>query len=417
MKKITMKNLNYFRRVVTFLILVLFLIFSACNEEALTDDSVDVTFSETDGVGLSSDSSSGGTAIGSSEGQGNGGDNSGLVTAGEWNDLENWNFWNDILNENEYFTNKEYWGFYSNNRISVQVNNNNVPLVNAKVEIRLNNEVEWKSMTDNFGKAELFISLFNVDNQIVLENYKLYINDIENTTSLKFFDSGIVEIQLNSEVNNSSNKVEIAFIVDATGSMGDELEFLKDDLKDVIQRSEQNNSALDIFTGTVFYRDINDDYLVKSSGFTNNIDTTLEYIKSQYASGGGDYPEAVNSALNEALTQLQWSLNSKTRIAFLLLDAPPHHNSQIVEELHDLVTLSAEKGIKIIPVTASGIDKETEFLMRFFSVSTNGTYVFITNDSGIGNDHIEASVGEYEVENLNDLLVRLINKYSSDSSN
>ena len=55
--------------------------------------------------------------------------------------------------------------------------------------------------------------------------------------------------------------------------------------------------------------------------------------------------------------------------------------------------------------------------MRFFSVSTNGTYVFITNDSGIGNDHIEASVGEYEVENLNDLLVRLINKYSSDSSN
>jgi len=299
----------------------------------------------------------------------------------------------------------------------VQINNNNVPLVNAKVEIRLNNEVVWKSMTDNFGKTELYIGLFNVDNQIVLENYKLYINDIENTTSLKFFDSGIVEIQLNSEVNNSSNKVEIAFIVDATGSMGDELEFLKDDLKDVIQRSEQNNSALDIFTGTVFYRDINDDYLVKSSGFTNNIDTTLEYIKSQYASGGGDYPEAVNSALNEALTQLQWSLNSKTRIAFLLLDAPPHHNSQIVEELHDLVTLSAEKGIKIIPVTASGIDKETEFLMRFFSVSTNGTYVFITNDSGIGNDHIEASVGEYEVENLNDLLVRLINKYSSDSSN
>jgi len=87
-----MKNLNYFRRVVAFLILVLFLIFSACNEEALTDDSVDATFSETDGVGLSSDISSGGTRVGSSDGQGIGGDNSGLVTAGEWNDLENWIF-------------------------------------------------------------------------------------------------------------------------------------------------------------------------------------------------------------------------------------------------------------------------------------------------------------------------------------
>jgi hypothetical protein len=43
---------------------------------------------------------------------------------------------------------------------------------------------------------------------------------------------------------------------------------------------------------------------------------------------------------------------------------------------------------------------------------TNGTYVFITNDSGIGNEHLEPSVGEYEVELLNELLVRLILKYT-----
>ena len=50
--------------------------------------------------------------------------------------------------------------------------------------------------------------------------------------------------------------------------------------------------------------------------------------------------------------------------------------------------------------------------MRYFAIATNGTYVFITNDSGIGNDHIEPTVGEYEVEFLNNLLVRLINKYA-----
>lgn len=70
----------------------------------------------------------------------------------------------------------------------------------------------------------------------------------------------------------------------------------------------------------------------------------------------------------------------------------------------------AKKGIKIIPITASGIDKETEFLMRFFAISTNGTYVFITNHSGIGNEHLEPTVGDYEVEFLNDLMVRLINE-------
>lgn len=76
------------------------------------------------------------------------------------------------------------------------------------------------------------------------------------------------------------------------------------------------------------------------------------------------------------------------------------------------MTKAAEKGIKIISVTASGIDKETEFLMRFISISTNGTYVFITDHSGIGESHLEPTVGQYQVEYLNDLMVRLINKYA-----
>ena len=49
--------------------------------------------------------------------------------------------------------------------------------------------------------------------------------------------------------------------------------------------------------------------------------------------------------------------------------------------------------------------------MRYMAIATNGTYVFITNHSGIGNNHIEPSIGEYEIEYLNQLIVRLINKY------
>ena len=97
---------------------------------------------------------------------------------------------------------------------------------------------------------------------------------------------------------------------------------------------------------------------------------------------------------------------------FLLLDAPPHHTDPIAGAINDIVKEAASKGIKIIPISASGINKDTEFLFRFFATSTNGTYVFITNHSGIGGEHIEATVGEYEVELLNDLIVRLITKYT-----
>lgn len=39
-------------------------------------------------------------------------------------------------------------------------------------------------------------------------------------------------------------------------------------------------------------------------------------------------------------------------------------------------------------------------------------YVFLTDDSGIGNDHLEPTPSDYKVEKLNNLIVRLIEKYA-----
>jgi len=162
----------------------------------------------------------------------------------------------------------------------------------------------------------------------------------------------------------------------------------------------------------VFYRDAGDDYLTRISTFSSNYNATTNFVKNQEAGGGGDFPEAVHSALEEALNGLQWASNARTRILFLVLDAPPHHEEGVISSLQQSIIKAQEKGIKIIPIVASGIDKETEFLMRYFAVSTNGTYVFITDDSGIGNDHLEATVGPFQVEFLNDLMVRLVNFYA-----
>jgi hypothetical protein len=201
-------------------------------------------------------------------------------------------------------------------------------------------------------------------------------------------------------------------MVDATGSMSDELEFLKTELVDVVNRVEGSNPGSSVLTAAVFYRDIGDEYLTRISNFTGDVATTREFIAAQRAAGGGDTPEAVHTALDRSLSELQWSNNARTRILFMLLDAPPHYEAQIVDDLHRSTKQAMRQGIRIVPIVASGIDKETEFLMRFFAISTNGTYVFITNHSGVGNPHLDPSVGEYTVELLNDLIVRLINEYS-----
>ena len=72
---------------------------------------------------------------------------------------------------------------------------------------------------------------------------------------------------------------------------------------------------------------------------------------------------------------------------------------------------AAEQGIRIIPVASSGVDGETEFLLRSWALMTGGTYIFITNDSGIGGGHKEAEVGEHTVEFLNECMIRVACEY------
>lgn len=336
---------------------------------------------------------------------------SGLITAAEWRDLENWDYWKEVITYETISELPSYWKFYNNNRVSILLQSNNQPVIDVSVQLIKDEAVIWESKTDNFGKAELWIDLFYENNSIDMNEYSLKLNNEPIDFSLKLFSEGINEIEFESNQNRPSS-VELSFIVDATGSMSDEIKFLQDDLNDVIQRVKSENSSINISTSTVFYRDEGDDYLVRSSDFTTDTNNTINFIKDQQAGGGGDYPEAVHTGLKVAIEDFQWSENAGARIAFLILDAPPHYEPDVILQLQQTITEAARKGIKIIPISASGIDKKTEFLMRFFSISTNSTYVFITNDSGIGNDHIEATVGEHEVEYLNDLMVRLIKEYS-----
>jgi hypothetical protein len=349
-------------------------------------------------------SSSGGTGRGL---PGNG--QAGIITAGEWNDLDNWSFWLNLGQKTDFRGMPSYWNFYNNNRISVLVTNDTGALVvNAQVALKRNGTEIYKAVTDNRGKAELWIGLTQ---QTTADTAGLTIeidNGLVTYTGVRLYADGINRIT--APQKSYINRAEIALVVDATGSMGDEMTYLKTELINVISRVKSANPNATVATSALFYRDEGDEYLTRSSGFTENVNVTMDFINRQAAGGGGDFPEAVHTALDEAVTKLQWSNTSRSRIVFLLLDAPPHHEQDVIASLQMSVTAAAAAGIRIIPITASGINKETEFLMRSFAITTNGTYVFITDDSGVGNDHLEASVGNYQVEKLNDLMVRLINK-------
>jgi len=400
--------------VMLFAVIFTAFILMQCTKDTSEPDSSGTT----DGIGLYdglySGKGGGAGSEGSSTGSGTGDStqqepvNPGQITAAEWNDLMEWDFWLNLGQNNEFNTALENWDFYPMKRYSFVIKDNRYfPVVDCEVILKsLQGNVVWKARTDNQGKAELWLDLNggSHDQPIALVRYM----DQEITIVYPMaFEDGVNEVTLPLRGAEESG-ADILFVVDATGSMGDEINYLKSELLDVIGRVEDLNAQLSLRVGAVFYRDEGDDYLTRVSPFSTNLSQTFGFIANQDADGGGDYEEAVHTALNTAITQLSWSDNARARLLFLLLDAPPHHTEAIVSELNDIIKNTAEKGIKIIPVSASGINKDTEFLFRFFAIATNGTYVFITNDSGIGGEHIEATVGDYEVELLNDLMVRLI---------
>lgn len=334
----------------------------------------------------------------------------GLVTAGEWNDLDNWAFYQKTLMKEPFKGFPDDWQKYTNHRIAVALTAKNKPAANATVTLFRNDTPIWTAKTDNLGRAELWVGAFQKEKELNPTLLRLKVNE-QWVSTAAISETQVNRIALDETLPSPTNLVQIAFMVDATGSMGDELEFLKMDLKKVINEVQKTNTQLKISTGTVFYRDEGDEYVVKHSPFTEDINQTTEFISQQRADGGGDFPEAVDKALVQ-LNQLQWQPEARTRIAFLVLDAPPHNKPAVISSIQYSVKTAAASGIKLIPVVASGIDKTTEFLMRFIAMYTNGTYVFITDHSGIGNKHLEPSVGEYQVEKLSDLMVRLIKKYS-----
>ncbi|NLZ50788.1 MAG: hypothetical protein GX899_03660 [Rikenellaceae bacterium] len=341
----------------------------------------------------------------------------GLLTAGEWNDLSNWDFWGSLLNNKEFQVYESFWNMYTYNRVAVKVSYpGGEPAIGVKVLLSKDNEEIWQAVTDNIGEAECWVSYFQKDSTVINDpdswaDFKISLNG-EAREAVPIFSKRGEPAALNNYTITSSTTPEasadIAFIVDATGSMQDEIEFLKEDLMSILRRVKDSTNLI-LRTGTVFYRDQGDSYLTKHSAFTEDISTTVKFISNQKAAGGGDYEEAVHSALEASLQDLSWKENGRARLAFLVFDAPAHQNQEgVLASLQASTIQYAKKGIKLIPVLASGGSKEAEFLGRLMAIATNGTYVFLTDDSGIGGDHIEASVGDYKVEKLNDLLVRIL---------
>lgn len=137
-------------------------------------------------------------------------------------------------------------------------------------------------------------------------------------------------------VSESSEFIDIAFVVDTTSSMGPYIAQVQTNLVQFLSQLQQKTKQnTDNFRAALMeYRDRGGSFLNRVNvDFTSKLDQVARAVPLLKASEGApDEPEAVLDALLDAKDKLGWNLKAK-RIVVLIGDAPPHPKT--ADGLHD----------------------------------------------------------------------------------
>jgi len=120
-------------------------------------------------------------------------------------------------------------------------------------------------------------------------------------------------------------KVDVVFVLDTTGSMGGMIEAAKEKIWSIASNMASAQPAPEIRIGLVAFRDRGDTYVTSVRDLSSDMDSMYAALMDYRAAGGGDGPESVNKALDDALNKISWSQNQNTyKVIFLVGDAAPH---------------------------------------------------------------------------------------------
>jgi hypothetical protein len=123
------------------------------------------------------------------------------------------------------------------------------------------------------------------------------------------------------------SQVDLAFVVDTTGSMGAFINDARRQMTDMLQAATGAAPLpIDLRVAVVEYRDHppqDRTFVARAHAFAADLDRVRKTIAVLKPDGGGDAPEAVYDGLAAACRELAWRPHA-CRLAVLIGDAPPH---------------------------------------------------------------------------------------------
>lgn len=221
-------------------------------------------------------------------------------------------------------------------------------------------------------------------------------------------DGNAYVLQLQGVGAGLPNRLDLSFVIDVTGSMGDELRYVNEEITGIVQRVRAAVPQVEVRVASTFYRDRSDGIPIEQIPFSSDVSDFVARMRYVRATGGGDYPEDLSSGLAAAMNTLDWGSDGTARVMVVIADAPPQQYNDSQYTYREAMQDASRRGIRLLPVAASGSNPTVEFLFRAMGSLTSTPYVYLTDDSGIGNSHMEADSQNVSREMFSELLTRLL---------
>lgn len=338
------------------------------------------------------------------------------VRAGEVDDNENWG---------EYLEyRRDYRGPYvhdvdvSERYIITALDGDNQPILDASVTIWDGQYKVWEARTFATGQTLFFPgSIGSTQSQSFLVSVNK--DGFAHTLELPRGEQESWVIKLDQyDSQRSRVNLDILFLLDSTGSMSDEIYALQSSILSIADQIDHLRPRPDLRFGLVTYRDHGDAYVVAKVDFTDGVRQFSDQLSQVRAAGGGDYPESLNEALHTAIYAMDWREDDTIRLIFLVADAPPHLDYAQDFDYAQEMAVALANGIKIFPIAASGTDDQAEYIFRQMAQFTQARFIFLTYEGpnqsgGEPGDVSTMNVSSYGVQDLDDLVVRLVREECS----
>jgi len=177
-----------------------------------------------------------------------------------------------------------------------------------------------------------------------------------------------------------SHRIDVVFAVDTTGSMGGLLDGAKRTVWSIASHIREIDKNADVHVGLVAYKDLGDVYVTKDFALSSDMDAVFAELSTYTAEGGGDVPEDVDAALDDAVHKMAWRDGAKKMI-FLVGDAPPASRGE-VPRFDVSARDAATKGIMINTIRCGTASDTAEAWQQIASIGT-GEFSSIEQNGGV----------------------------------